>query len=64
MLKEEYNNSNMEKQKVIVFESDKKFYYYIVFSFTSVIEMTNFESLKECKDFLEKHFNYEVLIAK
>ena len=62
----------MEKKKrVVVFEDNYKYYftnaenfYHNYLNKNQLTEMTGFNSLEECKEYLENYFDYEVKIAK
>ena len=53
-------------KKVILFELEKRFYFVDIEEIIKnpLVEMTGFEDLKECEDFLKKKFDYEVKVAK
>lgn len=59
----------MKKRKVVVYEELGKFYmtnyenfHYNWLNKLEIVEMQGFNSLKECKKYLEKNFEYEVIL--
>lgn len=59
-----------KKVKVVVYEENHKFYFTNANNFyhnwlnkNCITEMTGFNSLEECKKYLENNFGYEVKIA-